>query len=166
MSSYRFCINWLIDRSIDRLVGRSVSRSKKTEIKLTSHRSDLGDTMATLTDSVTNFGDLVDENVFMDKHIGKAVCVSIKNIIMIWMHINQPVAGLLTHALITSRLYVSNSLLHGLNKTQLQRIQRLQNTAAIFHAFREIRSHHIYSWITTLATNRTANLLQNIHVCI
>ena len=43
----------------------------------------LGDTMVTPTDSVTNLGVIVDENLFMDKHIAKAVCVSIKNIIMI-----------------------------------------------------------------------------------
>ena len=49
---------------------------------------------------------------------------------MIRNNINQPVAELLTHALITSRLDRCNSLLHGLNKTQLKRLQRLQNTAA------------------------------------
>ncbi|KAK2173830.1 hypothetical protein NP493_848g03085 [Ridgeia piscesae] len=49
---------------------------------------------------------------------------------MIRKHINQPVAELLTHALISSRLDTCNSLLHGLDKTQLKRLQRLQNTAA------------------------------------
>ena len=49
---------------------------------------------------------------------------------MIRKHINQPFAELLTHALITSRLDTCNSLLHSLNKTQLKRLQRLQNTAA------------------------------------
>ena len=49
---------------------------------------------------------------------------------MIRKHINQPVAELLTHALITCRLDTCNSLLHGLNKTQLKRLQRFQNTAA------------------------------------
>ena len=76
---------------------------------------------------------IIDENLSMDKHIAKvsrAVCISIRNIGMIRKHINQPVAELLTHALITSRLDTCNSLLHGLNKTQLIRLQRLQNTAA------------------------------------
>ena len=49
---------------------------------------------------------------------------------MIRKHIIQPVAELLTHALITSRLVTCNSLLHGLNKPQLKRLQRLHNTAA------------------------------------
>ena len=65
----------------------------------------------------------------MDKHIAKvsrAVCISIRNIGMI----RKQVAELLTHVLITSRLDTGNSLLHGLNKTQLKRLQRLQTTAA------------------------------------
>ena len=60
------------------------------------------------------------------------LCVSIINIGKIRKHINQPVAELLTHALITSRLDTCNSLLHGLNKAHLKRLQRLQNTAARF----------------------------------
>ena len=48
---------------------------------------------------------------------------------MIRKHINQPFAELLTHALITSRLDTCNSLLHSTNKTELKRLQRLQNTA-------------------------------------
>ena len=93
----------------------------------------MGDTMDTPTDSFTNLGVIIDENLSMDKHIAKvsrAVCILIRNIGMIRKHINQPVAELLTHALITSRLDTCNSLLHGLNKTQLIRLQRLKNTAA------------------------------------
>ena len=54
----------------------------------------------------------------------RAVCVSIRNIGMIRNLINQPVAELLTHALITSKVNTCNSLLHGLNKTQLKHLQR------------------------------------------
>ena len=85
------------------------------------------------TDSVTNLGAIVEENVSMDKNIAKMsrdVRVSVRHIGMIRKHINQPVAKLLTHALITSRLHTCKSLLHGLTKAQLQRLQRLQNTAA------------------------------------
>ena len=60
----------------------------------------------------------------------RAVCVSIRNIGMIRNLINQPVAELLTHALITSKVNTCNSLLHGLKKTQLKHLQRLQCTAA------------------------------------
>ena len=83
------------------------------------------------TDSVTNVAVIVDENLSMDEHIAKVPrAVSIRNIGMIRKHINQPFAELLTHALITSRLDTCNSLLHGLNTTELKRLQRLQNTAA------------------------------------
>ena len=120
--------------------------------------------MAIPTDSVTNLGVIVDENLSMDKHIAKvyrAVCVSIRNIGMIRKHFNQPVVELLTHALITSRLVTCNSLLRGLNKTQLKRLQRLHNTAA-----RLVPFSMKYTQTTTLATNRTENHLQNLHVCI
>ena len=110
------------------VVGTKQQRSK---VNITQIR--VGDTMVIPTDSVTNLGVIVDENLSMEKHIAKVsrtVCVSIRNIGMIRKHINQPVAVQLTHALITSRLDTYNSLLHGLNKTQLKRLQRLQNTAA------------------------------------
>ena len=61
-------------------------------------------------------------NLSLEKHIAKmfrVVCVSILNIGMMRKHINQPVAEILTHALITSRLDTCNSLLHDLNKTQV-----------------------------------------------
>ena len=85
--------------------------------------SRVGDTMVIPTDSFTNLGVIVDENLSMDKLFAKVlrpVCVSIRTIGMIRKHINQPVGELLTHALITSRLDTCNSLLHGLNKTQLK----------------------------------------------
>ena len=107
------------------------SKQQRSKVNITEVR--VGDTMVTPTDSVTNLGVIIDENLSMDKHIAKvsrAVCISIRNIGMIRKHINQPVAELLTHVLITSRLDACNSLLHGLNKTQLIRLQRLQNTAA------------------------------------
>ena len=93
------------------------SKQQRSKVNITEVR--VGDTVVTPTDSVTNLGVIIDENLSMDKHIAKvsrAVCISIRNIGMIRKHINQPVAELLTHALITSRLDACNSLLHGLNK--------------------------------------------------
>ena len=72
--------------------------------------------MVISTDSVTNLGVMVDENLSMDKYIAKvyrAVCVLIQNTGMIRKHINQPIAELRTHALMTSRL-------DSLNKTLLK----------------------------------------------
>ena len=86
--------------------------------------------------------------------MSRAVCVSIRNIGMIRKRINQPVAELLTHSLITSRLDTCNSL------------QRLQSCCQTYHVLQEIYSHHIYPQTTTPATNRIENHLQNLHVCI
>ena len=123
------------------------------------------------TDSVTNLGVIVDENLFTDKHIAKvfrAVCVSIRNIGKIRKHINHPIAEVLTHALITSRLDTCNSLLHGLNKTQLKRLHRLQNTAAIHVTLSKIFTHitRILTPLSWLQFNRTENHLKNLNVCI
>ena len=110
------------------LVGSKQQRSK---VNITQIR--VGDTMVIPTNNVTNLGVNVDENLSMDKHIAKvsrAVCVSIRTIVMICKHTNQPVAELLTHALNTSRLDTCKSLFYGLNKTQLRLLQRLQNTVA------------------------------------
>ena len=108
----------------------------------------MGDTMFMSTVSVMNLGVIVDENLFMDKHIAKvstAVCVSIINIGLIRKHMNQPVEEILTHALITSNLDTCNSLLHGLNKTQLKTIPAIKITAArLFHAIQEMYSYHTY----------------------
>ena len=106
-------------------------KTQRSKVNIAQIRSS-GDTMVIPTDIVMNLGVIVDENLSIDKHIAKvfrAPCVSIRNIGMILRHINQPVAELLIHALITSRLDTCNSLLHGLNKTQLKRLQRLHNTA-------------------------------------
>ena len=98
---------------------------KTTEIKSQHQTDQSGRDPVIPTNSVTNLGVIVDENLSMYKHIAKvfrAVCISIRNNGIIRKHINQPVAELLTHALITSRLDTCNSLLHGLNKTQLKRL--------------------------------------------
>ena len=68
----------------------------------------------------------------MDKHItavSRAACLSIRNQGLIHNHINQPVVELLTHTFISCRPDKGNSLLRGLNKSQVHRLQRLQNTA-------------------------------------
>ena len=100
------------------------SKQQRSKVNITQIR--VGDTMVIPTDSVTNLGIIIDENLSVDKHITKvsrAVCISTRNIGLIRKHINQPVAELLTHALITSRLDTCNSLLHGLNTTELKRLK-------------------------------------------
>jgi len=145
------------------------SKQQRSKVNITQIR--VGDTMVIHTDSVTNLGVIVDENRSMDKHIAKvsrAVCVSIRNIGMIRKHINHPIAEVLTHALINSKLDTCNSLLHGLNKTQLKRLHRLQNTAARLVTLSRKFTHTtpILKQLYWLLFNRTENHLQNLHVCI
>ncbi len=93
-------------------------------------------------------------------------CVSIRNIGMIRKHVNQPVAELLTHGLILQTG-------HGQLPASRTQQNAPKTTPAIAkhccqtcHALQEMYSNHTYPQITTLATNRTENHLQNVHVCI
>ena len=100
--------------------------------KSTSHRSEWATLWSFLqTVSRTSASSLMRTFPWINtSRVSRAVCISTRNIGLVRKHINQPVAELLTHALITSRLDTCNSLLHSLNKTQLKRLKRLQNTAA------------------------------------
>ena len=85
------------------------------------------------SDTVRNLGIILDSNLSMDRHISavsRAAFMSLRNIGMVRKHINDHVAELLSHAYITSRLDMGNSALYKLNKSQLNRLQRLQNNAA------------------------------------
>ena len=85
------------------------------------------------SDTVRNLGIILDSNLSMDRHISavsRAAFMSLRNIGMVRNHINDHVAELLSHAYITSRLDMGNSALYKLNKSQLNRLQRLQNNAA------------------------------------
>ena len=106
-----------------------LSKHQRSKVNITHIR--VCDTVVTPTDRVTNIGFIVEP--FMDKHIASVqtcMCVNYKYWNDSRKHINQPVVELLTHALNTSRLDTCNSLRHGLNKSQLQQLQRLHKTAA------------------------------------
>lgn len=90
---------------------------------------------ATIRKSVTarNLGVMFDSTLSMSKQV-TSICKSayyhIRNIGSIRKYLTHECASILIHAFITSRIDYCNSLLAGISDYNLQRIQRVQNTAA------------------------------------
>ena len=80
-----------------------------------------------------NLGVIFDNTMHMDKQVDalcKAAHYHLNNIGRIRHLLSDRVAEQLVHAFVTARLDNGNSLLLGITKTQLARLQRVQNLAA------------------------------------
>ena len=85
------------------------------------------------TSFARNIGVIFDDNHTFQQHIG-ATCSAIhfllRKIGRIRKYLSRDSCATLVHAVISSKLDYCNALLYGLPDTQLQRLQRAQNTAA------------------------------------
>ena len=119
---------WMID-------GRLLLNDTKTEFlvigtrqqlsKLRSSSIEVGNQKTDRSSSVRNLG--------MNSHINqicKASLYHIHNIRRIWKYLSKEWRQSLFHAYVTSRLDYCNSILYGLPKYQLSKLQRIQNMAA------------------------------------
>ena len=83
--------------------------------------------------SVRNLGFYFDDTLTMNSHISR-LCQNlhyqIRNIYRVRHLLDEESCKILVHSLITSRLDYCNSLLHGLPKSSLQKLQKIQNTSA------------------------------------
>ena len=82
---------------------------------------------------VWNLGVLFDKNLTFSKHINetcKKAVQAIRSIGRIRKHLSKNSLKRLVNALVISRLDYSNSLLYGVPKYELEKLQRVQNTAA------------------------------------
>jgi len=90
-----------------------------------------------------NIGVIFDENISLD-HIA-SICKSsffhLRNISKIRKHISVRACETLIHAFISSKLDFCNSLLYGLSKSSLQKLQLTQNPAARVLTFSHKREH-------------------------
>ena len=93
----------------------------------------LGDCVVESKDHVRNLGVVFDSVFDHEKHI-KNVCKGayhqIRNIGMIRKYLDLDATKSLVHAYVTSRLDYCNSLLFGISKDLIYKLQRVQNTAA------------------------------------
>ena len=82
---------------------------------------------------VRNLGVIFDQNLNFVQHITN-VCRSayfhLHNIRCIRKYLNDEAASAAIHAFVTSRLDYANAVLYGLPKSQISRLQRVQNAAA------------------------------------
>ena len=91
------------------------------------------DELISKTSTGKNIGVLYDTIISMELHV-TAVCKAgfyhLRNISRIRKYISHHTAEILGHAFITSRLDFCNSLLYGLPKQTIKRLQHVQNAAA------------------------------------
>ena len=107
------------------------SRFKKERNVLDSFR--IGDAEIIPTNTARNLGVMFDSDGFMTSHVNN-VCRSayfaLYRIGKIRFLIDAQTTEKLVHAFVTSRLDYCNSLLYGISKQQLQKLQSIQNAAA------------------------------------
>ena len=110
------------------IIGKKSSLSKVPETHVTIGCEDI-----TGSSTVRNLGVSMDKEMAMTQHINN-VCKSsyfhLRNIQRIRPYLTIPATEAIVHASITSCLDYCNSLLHGTTKTDISKLQRVQNSAA------------------------------------
>ena len=108
----------------------------------------IGDAKVFPTTCVRNLGSWFDSELTMNTHINKACSAAffhLHNIKRISQFLTQDSLLKLIHAFVTSRLDYCNSLLYGLPKSQIAKLQRVQNAAA-----RIVTNTHRFEHITPI----------------
>ena len=127
------------DKTECMLIGSRFQRSKVHLSELT-----IGNSEIEIADKVRNLGVIFDSSMSMTHQVS-AVCKSVSyqlyNISKIRKFLTKDACKLLINALATSRLDCNNSLLAGLPKCEIKRLQLLQNTAARIIAQKPRRDH-------------------------
>ena len=151
MSSNKLKLN--DDKTEAILCGSETSLKKVTLESITVGVSEIP-----LSTTVRDLGLILDRSLSMVPHINKVVktCfLHLRALGQLRPHLNRKTANTVAVSLIQSRLDYCNSCLWGLPQSQLQRLQRVQNTAARIVA-RSKKSDHItpllrdLHWLTVL----------------
>ena len=123
MVSYRLMIN---DSKTEFLIIGSRGRLSKININSIM----VGDSIIEPVKSTRNLGSWFDEHMAMDFHIGNICNKAFKGLYNIRHFHSTEATKILIHASVTSHLDYCNSLLSGLPKYQLDRLQKVLNAAA------------------------------------
>ena len=93
----------------------------------------VGNELIPFSTSATNLGVIFDETLTFEEHV-KKICRSsffhLRNISRIRKYLTMSSVEVLIHAFVSSKLDYCNSLLYGLPKSLLQKLQSVQNSAA------------------------------------
>ena len=110
------------------LIGTKQQLSKCQNVSIT-----IGNSVIQPSDCIRNLGAYFDKNMSMEQHIKikcKAAYAQLYNISKIRKYLDYKSAELLVHALVHSHIDYCNSLLVGLPKYLINKLQMVQNTAA------------------------------------
>ena len=110
-----------------------VISSKQMATKIQPVPLVIGNHDITPSSSAKSLGVVLDSHVSMEAHISticKSSYLQLQNISKLRKYLDRDSLECLVHAFITSKLDYCNSLLYGLPASQLNRLQRIQNTAA------------------------------------
>ena len=106
----------------------------------------IGDHVVPISKEVCNLGTMFDKHLTMSSHINKicrSASLALRNISRVKKYLNQQSTERLVHAFIKSRLDYCNSLLYGIPAKEINKLQRLQNSAARLVTRSKIREHII-----------------------
>ena len=96
-------------------------------------RFNIGNERLTTTANARSLGVVLDDNMLFHVHVSD-ICRSsfnqLRNLSMIRKYLTRESSEIAVHAFITSKLDYCSSLLYGCRKTQLKKLQYVQNTAA------------------------------------
>ena len=113
----------------------------------------MGASSITPNGSVKNLGVIFNQCINMHEHVTsvcRAAYYHLKNIHCLKAFLTQESPVTVVHAFVTSRIGYCNSLLYGISDYNINRLQRIQNSAA-----RIVTTTRKYDHITTI--------LQNLH---
>ena len=118
--------------------------TNKSSSRINFNSLHFGSSIIKTSSSITNLGITLDDKLSMQNHIGKlikSVNFHLRNIALIRKYLSKRTTALIIHAFIFSRLDYCNSLLFSIPKFQINRLQRLQNSAARILTFTNKRTH-------------------------
>ena len=127
---------------------RLLINDAKSEFLIIGSKQQIGDAKVFPTTCVRNLGSWFDSELTMNTHINKACSAAffhLHNIKRISQFLTQDSLLKLIHAFVTSRLDYCNSLLYGLPKSHIAKLQRVQNAAA-----RIVTNTHRFEHITPI----------------
>ena len=93
----------------------------------------IGTTQVTSVSDIRNLGAFFDDSMSMTVHVDKKCSLArhhLYNLFKIRKYLTEDSCKTLTHAFVFSHIDYCNSLLYGLPKCELMKLQRIQNTAA------------------------------------
>jgi hypothetical protein len=134
------CLNdirtWMITNDLklnDEKTEFLIFKSSRQQNDLSNITLEICDSHITQSSIAKNLGVIFDSNISMDKqiaNISKCCFMHLKNIRSIRNLLTDVAAATLIHSLVSTKLDYCNSLLYGLPKYKIKKMQRIQNVAA------------------------------------